>query len=169
MKLVCNELSADVVVLVVPVALVVDVAAEVEEPVDPPVRDEIRLCTSAANPLLELVPEIAPPESEFELALVLLELLLSDCALSAAIRLCMKFWNAVATSLDAELVDAAATVPVVVDAAVDAVVVAAVAAAAAVLAVVDEVAPIEASASKTAATRPPARGADPEPSVLEVL
>jgi hypothetical protein len=157
LKLVCKELSAESVVLVESVVAVV-----ADEPVDSLVRDEIRLCMSATNPLLEPAPEIAP-----DAAALLPELLLSDCALSAAIKLCMKFRNAAATSLDEEELDDADAVPVVVEAAVDAVV-----AAAAELAVVAEAAPIDDSASKMAAIRPPAGdggGADPEAAVLDVL
>ncbi len=75
----------------------------------------------------------------------------------------MKLWNASATSLVDEEADAADEEPVVVDAAV---------AAAAVLAVVDDVAPIDASAPKTAAITPLADWAEPDPAdsaVLDVL
>lgn len=170
LKLACKELSADATVLVVSEAVDVDVDVDVDEALDPVVRAEIRLCRSAANPLLEPAPEAAPEGST--LWFVPLELLLSDCALRAAIKFCMKFWNADTTSLEEEELDAADAVPVVVEAALDAAVVAAVVAAAAVLAVVAEVAPIEASASKMAVTKPLADcgvGVDPEVSVLDAL
>jgi len=166
LKLVCKELSADATVLVVSEAVDVDV----DEALDPVVRAEIRPCRSAANPLLEPAPEAAPEGST--LWFVPLELLLSDCALSAAIKFCMKFWNADTTSLEEEELDAADAVPGVVEAVLDAAVVAAVVAAAAVPAVVAEVAPIEASASKMAVTKPLADcgvGVDPEVSVLDAL
>ena len=123
LKLVCKVLSADVVLLVAPllpvaplvlvlpaklVAPVVPVvaAALVVEPVDPPVRDAIRLCTSANNPLLELErgqvldtafdesepdPQLEPPDVLLVVPLVVPldeppDELPSDCSLRAAIR-----------------------------------------------------------------------------------
>ena len=82
-KLVCRELSAEVVELVEVV--------ESAELVEPPVSDAMRLCTSAAKPVpaLELVPDAALQlESELVVPSVLLEF---DCACSAAISVCMKF------------------------------------------------------------------------------
>jgi hypothetical protein len=145
-KLVCRELSVVVVELV-----------------EAPVNDALRLCTSAAKPVPALDPDPDTPlqlESELALALVLVLSVLSvpsvfDSAWSAAMRLCMKVWKAVAMSVDEEALEVDPVVPVVL---VEAVLVAADVVAAAELAVVDEVAPMEANALNTADTRPPPGG-----------
>lgn len=87
-KLVCRELSAEVVEEVESAELVESV-----ELVEPLVSDAIRLCTSAAKPVpeLELVPDAAlqlVSESELVVPSVPLEF---DWACSAAISVCMKF------------------------------------------------------------------------------
>jgi len=163
-KLDCKALSAWVafVASVVPAVAVDELA----------LSDEIRLCTSAANPLPGPLPALAPLAPALDS--VPLPLTLSDCALRAANRLCTNSRNAAATSLDEEELDTdAPSVVVAVVVVVPAAVVASVVADAAVLAVVGDVAPLAASASKTAAIRPPDGGgegrADPGPSVLEVL
>lgn len=81
LKLVCSELSAEVVELVAEVESVE--LDELVELVEPLVNEAMRLCTSAANPVpaLEPVPDVAlQPESEFELAPVASVLLEFDWA-----------------------------------------------------------------------------------------
>jgi hypothetical protein len=120
-------------------------------------------------PELEPVPDAALQlESESELALVLSVLLVFDCAWSAAMRVCMKFWKAAAMLLDDEALDVDEVDPVALAVAVEEVLVAADVAEAAELAVVDEVAPMEASALNTADTRPPPGGGGGGGALLEL-
>jgi hypothetical protein len=145
-KLVCKELSAEVVESV-----------EAVELVEPLVSEAMRLCTSAANPVPELepVPDAALQlESESELVLVPSALLEFDWAWSAAMRVCMKFWKAAAILEDDEALEVDEVDPLVLVVLVEDVLVAADVVEAAELAVVADVAPIEASASNTADTRP---------------
>jgi hypothetical protein len=158
-KLVCRELSAEVVELVDEVESVE--LLESVELVEPLVSDAMRLCTSAANPVPELepVPDAALQlESESELELVPSVLLEFDWAWSAAMSVCMKFWKADAMLEDDEALDVEEVDPLVLAVLVEDVLVAADVVAAAELAVVEDVAPIEASALNTADTRPPPGG-----------
>jgi len=171
-KLVCRELSAEVVELVEEVESVEPV--DVVELVEPLVKDAMRLCTSAANPVPELepVPDAALQlESESELVLelepsVLLEF---DWAWSAAMRVCMKFWKAAAILEDDEALEVEEVDPLVLAVLVEEVLVAAAVVEAAELAVVADVAPIEASALNTADTRPPPDGGGGGGALLELV
>lgn len=158
-KLVCSELSAEVVALVDEVELVELV--ESLELVEPLVSDAMRLCTSAANPVPELepVPDAALQlELASELVLVPSGLLEFDWACSAAMRVCMKFWKAAAMLDDDEALDVDEVDPLVLAVPVVDVLVVAAVVEAAELAVAEDVAPIEASALNTADTRPPPGG-----------
>jgi hypothetical protein len=91
LKLVCNELSAVVVLAAVDVPLVV---LAVVEPLDVPERDWSKLLTSAANLPGPPLAEAAPVLGVAPLAVVP-----ASCDLRAVMRLCMKLCKAWARSL----------------------------------------------------------------------